>query len=103
MRPNRLQMAAAPVVQKSPNDARAYKALVLPNGLRVLLIHDPEICNVPAAVRSPHPGEEEVVMGEDVESLLSGESDDEDMADSEEVRGERAHCGAALGSWQVPS
>ena len=30
-------------VAKSPNDPRSYRALHLPNGLQVLLIHDPEI------------------------------------------------------------
>lgn len=32
------------VVQKSPCDTKSYRYLVLPNGLRCLLISDPEIC-----------------------------------------------------------
>jgi hypothetical protein len=30
-------------VAKSPNDHRVYRFLVLENGLKVLLVHDPEI------------------------------------------------------------
>lgn len=32
------------VVQKSPCDTKSYRYLALPNGLRCLLISDPEIC-----------------------------------------------------------
>lgn len=31
------------VVLKSPNDRRLYRLIHLPNGLRALLVHDPEI------------------------------------------------------------
>ncbi|GIL65844.1 hypothetical protein Vafri_19492, partial [Volvox africanus] len=36
-------------VLRSPNDKKKYQYLVLENGLRVLLISDPEMQNVPAA------------------------------------------------------
>lgn len=32
------------IVQKSPCDTKSYRYCVLPNGLRCLLISDPEIC-----------------------------------------------------------
>ena len=32
----------APAVIKSPNDKRAYRSLVLENGLRVVLVEDPD-------------------------------------------------------------
>lgn len=41
--------ATGPVI-KSPNDAREYERLVLPNKLRVLLISDPEIDKAGAAL-----------------------------------------------------
>ena len=42
--------APAPIdVQKSPNDKKLYRYMVLDNGLKVLLISDPEMNAAPAA------------------------------------------------------
>lgn len=79
----------------SPNDKREYRALTLPNGLRVLLIHDAECTAAAAATASDppaagikrRPGEAGMHSSDaDEESLISrdedeDEDDDESMSD----------------------
>lgn len=81
-------MAAQKIVIKSPSDKREYKAIQLPNGVQVVLIHDPEMGTGEEhnpLERHLHPGEKEVVTDEDVESLMSEDASHSDASyDSEE-------------------
>ena len=45
----RLQVAAAMELEKPKTDDRAYKSLVLENGIRAVLVHDPDEESVLAA------------------------------------------------------
>ncbi|KAL9320134.1 hypothetical protein ACSQ67_011973 [Phaseolus vulgaris] len=76
------------VVLKSPNDRRLYRLLRLPNGLRALLVHDPEI--YPEGPPKHAPEEDEVEEGEEDEDDEEGEGeyDDEDDDDDEEEEGD---------------
>jgi len=76
------------VVLKSPNDRRLYRLLRLPNGLRALLVHDPEI--YPEGPPKHAPEEDEVDEGEEDEDDEEGEGeyDDEDDDDDEEEEGD---------------
>lgn len=69
-----------PIIKKSPSDQKAYKALKLQNGMRVILIHDPDM----GTGEDPnplghhnHPGEDEVLTDEEAASLMSDESGSE--------------------------
>lgn len=81
-------------IEKSPNDGRLYRSLRLPNGINVLLIHDPEAASAAGTAQAgdgtaaghthatePH--------DEELDSLVSssdGESgSDDDEEGSEEV------------------
>lgn len=74
-------MGAEVMVVKSPADHRTYKALELPNGLRAILIHDPEIN--PGASLDPAPAHV-VKHGEIVDDDASMSIGDEDSSGSEE-------------------
>ncbi|KAK7305523.1 hypothetical protein VNO77_43429 [Canavalia gladiata] len=66
------------VVLKSPNDRRLYRLIHLPNGLRALLIHDPEI--YPEGPPEHVPNDDEV-EGEDEDD---DDDDDDDEGEEEE-------------------
>ncbi|KAF7816228.1 nardilysin-like [Senna tora] len=78
------------IVVKSPNDRRLYRLLELQNGLRALLVHDPEIYpqGPPEAVRSDDEENEEVDEdddeGDEDEEDGSEEGDEDDMEDEDE-------------------
>lgn len=76
-------------VLKSPTDAKEYRALILTNGMKVLLIHDPEIAEdkqIPFTTEDNHCDED----GEDLDSILS-DSDLEDQSSASE------HCSEGAG------
>ena len=64
-------------VAKSPNDDRSYRALHLPNGLQVLLIHDPEIDvtsqegDPDQGIKRPKGADDDSVDGEVMGHMLS--------------------------------
>ncbi|CAJ1960573.1 unnamed protein product [Sphenostylis stenocarpa] len=70
------------VVLKSPNDRRLYRLLHLPNGLRALLVHDPEI--YPEGPPKHAPNEDEVEEEEEEEDEDDGEGEEEYDDDDEE-------------------
>ncbi|WVY95406.1 hypothetical protein V8G54_034494 [Vigna mungo] len=70
------------VVLKSPNDRRLYRLLHLPNGLRALLVHDPEI--YPEGPPKHAPEEDEVEEGEEDEDDEEEEEEEDDDDDEEE-------------------
>lgn len=63
---------------KSPADKKSYRLVTLANGLQALLVHDPEI-DLAAAAAEPAglPPHAEEPSEEDVDSLLSGDEDEE--------------------------
>lgn len=67
------------VVIKSPNDRRLYRLIELENGLRALLVHDPEIYpeGPPKAVQTDDEEDEEEEGDEDDE----GDEDEEDESE----------------------
>jgi nardilysin len=78
----------APVIT-SPADKREYRALQLPNGLKVLLIYDPEIVDTPEHDEDGHRSERsdenlEIVItdDEDLDSLLSDGSGSDEVSNS---------------------
>jgi len=95
------------VVLKSPNDRRLYRLLQLPNGLRALLVHDPEIYPEGPSKRAPE--EDEVEDGEEDEDDEEGEGeyddddddDEEEEDDDDEVDGVKGGGGAAAQSKKV--
>ncbi|KAG2394999.1 Nardilysin-like protein [Vigna angularis] len=70
------------LVLKSPNDRRLYRLLHLPNGLRALLVHDPEI--YPEGPPKHAPEEDEVEEGEEDEDDEEEYDDDDDEEEEEE-------------------
>ncbi|XP_028768838.1 LOW QUALITY PROTEIN: nardilysin-like [Neltuma alba] len=87
------------IVITSPNDRRLYRLLELENGLRALLVHDPEIYpeGPPKAVMGDEEEDEEDEDEDDDGSEEGDEDDDEDGSeegdddDFEDVDGEGAH------------
>lgn len=69
------------VVLKSPNDRRLYRLIHLPNGLRALLVHDPEI--YPEGPPKHAPNEDEVEEEEE-DDEEDGEYDDDDDDDEDD-------------------
>lgn len=92
---------AGPTVRQSPNDARLYRSLRLPNGLNVLLIHDPEAAGQARAAPAAAGGgtKQEGDREEDLDSLVSGSGSSE--GGEEEVRRPRGARpqGCWLGGW----
>eukprot|EP00892_Ulva_mutabilis_P011819 jgi/Ulvmu1/9009/UM005_0100.1 len=88
------------VVQKSPSDNKSYRYLVLPNGLRSLLISDPDICidddddQRTAEPMSPAPSEHESDDG----STTSTSQDK-----SAQVKKAAAAMAVGVGSFADPS
>lgn len=76
------------VVIKSPADRRSYRLLRLPNGLRALLVHDPEIYpnDLPEPSRTHAHDEEE--EEEDSEEDVGEEEESEGDEDEEEEDGD---------------
>lgn len=68
------------IVVKSPNDRRLYRLVKLENGLRALLVHDPEIYpeSPPKAARSDDEEEEEEEEGEEDDDDPEDEDEDEE-------------------------
>lgn len=74
-------VSSEPLTLKSPNDAKLYRLVVLDNGLRALLVHDPEIGQQQHVQQAVEPGAalgRDALEGsdEDVDSLLSGDEDE---------------------------
>jgi nardilysin len=95
-------------ILKSPNDKRTYTALTLANGLKVLLIHDPEInttapvTNAYGALPPTHPDVHDDMLTEDDNDISamhsdgtsSGEGDDDDEdsgSESEDAHHKHIH------------
>ena len=76
-------MGSEVTVIKSPSDHRTYKALELPNGLRALLIHDPEIRagSTVESEKGPARKHEEIV--DDDASMSLGEDDSSGSSDGD--------------------
>ncbi|KAG4923560.1 hypothetical protein AAZX31_18G052800 [Glycine max] len=74
------------VVLKSPNDRRLYRLIHLPNGLRALLVHDPEIYpeGPPKHVSNEDEVEEEDDDDEEEDEDEEEEEEDEDDDDDDE-------------------
>jgi len=70
------------VVLKSPNDRRLYRLLHLPNGLRALLVHDPEI--YPEGPPKHAPEEDEVEEEEEDEDDEEEEYDDDEEEEEDD-------------------
>ncbi|KAI4348123.1 hypothetical protein L6164_008882 [Bauhinia variegata] len=83
-----LSFSSDDIVVKSPNDRRLYRFVELQNGLRALLVHDPEIYpeGPPKAVGSED-GEVEEEEGEEEEEE-GDEDEEEDEDDFEDEDGE---------------
>lgn len=88
------------VVKKSPNDKRSYRRLQLLNGLRVILIHDPEISTPSKPTNDNSRPTEQDLMNEDSASD-DGSSDSES---SQTTRGKKAAAAMVvnIGSFSDP-
>ncbi|XP_020237618.1 nardilysin-like [Cajanus cajan] len=79
------------VVLKSPNDRRLYRLLNLPNGLRALLVHDPEIYPEGPPKGADEVQEEEEEEDGDDDDEEEGEYDDDDDEEDDDDDGEAEH------------
>eukprot|EP00887_Chlorella_sp_A99_P000580 scaffold17.g580.t1 len=91
-----MQLPLAPpqviVPRSSPNDKRQYRALTLPNGLRVFLISDPEVAAGAAGATDPGAAaaaarQKACSDGDDVDSLMGDGDEDEEMEEGSSEEG----------------
>lgn len=64
----------AVIPAKSPNDQRSYEAIILPNHLKLLLVHDPDItksaCSISVGVGSSEDPDRSLGLAHFLEHML---------------------------------